>query len=100
MRDIEFSNWLVNVDGRDKRQMSDNVSRAKRVEEALSNYLRTEVNLDFEYQKDKCNLVLEMLSMDYVSKIAVAINLPKDKNGLSSLKTSINKYIRFCNEYY
>lgn len=37
MRDYEFANWLTNIDGRDKRQTSDNVSRARRVEEALSN---------------------------------------------------------------
>jgi len=96
MRDIEFSNWLIDVDGRDKRQTSDNISRARRVEKALSEYLRLEINLDAEYQKDKCTSVIEMLSMDYASKIPTTINLPKDKNGLSSLRTSINKYIRFC----
>lgn len=96
MRDVEFSNWLIDVDGRDKRQASDNVSRARRVEEALSEYMRSEINLDREYRKDKCASVLEMLSMDYASKIPTTINLPKDKKGLSSLRTAINKYIKFC----
>lgn len=96
MRDIEFSNWLIDVDGRDKRQARDNVSRTRRVEEALSEYLGSEINLDAEYKKNKCASVIEMLSMDYASKIPTTINLPKDKNGLSSLRTAINKYIRFC----
>lgn len=98
MRDNEFAAWLLNVDGRDKRQTSDNVSRARRVEEALSDYLGSDINLDGEYQKDKCASILEMLSFDYASKIPVHINLPRDKNGLSSLKTAINKYIKFCSK--
>ena len=98
MRENEFSNWLIAIDGRDKRQTNDNISRARRVEEALSEYLGSEISLDKEYKKDKCYSVLEMLSMDYANKIPVSINLPKDKNGLSSLRTSINKYIKFCNK--
>lgn len=99
MRDYEFANWLTNIDGRDKRQTSDNVSRARRIEEALTEYLRSGINLDAEYQKDKCTSVLEMLSTDYASKIPASINLPKDKNGLSSLRTAINKYIKFCTQF-
>ena len=96
MRDDEFSNWLINVDGRDTRQMRDNISRLRRVEQALSEYLKLAVNLDFEFQNDKCAAVLEMLSLDYSNKIPASINLPKDKNGLSSLRTAVNKYIKFC----
>ncbi len=99
MRDYEFANWLTNIDGRDKRQTSDNVSRARRVEEALSEYLRSNINLDAECQKDKCASVLEMLSLDYSSKVPASINIPKDKNGLSSLRTAINKYIKFCTKF-
>lgn len=84
------------MDGRDVKQMRDNVSRAKRVENALSDYLNKVVNLDQEYHKDKCAIVLEMLSMEYTTKIPSAINLPKDKNGLSSLRTAVNKYVKFC----
>lgn len=96
MRDQEFYNWLIDVDGRDKRQASDNVSRARRVENALSEHLRSEINLDAEYRKDKCELVLEMLSFDYANKIPKTINLPKNKDGLSTLRTAINKYVKFC----
>ena len=96
MRVEEFSEWLIGADGRDKRQTSDNVSRVKRVENALSEYLGTTVDLDTEYQKDKCNNVLEMLSNDFRPQIPNSINLPYDKNGLSSLRTAINKYISFC----
>lgn len=95
MKDIEFANWLMDVDGRDKRQTSDNISRARRVEEAFTEYLGTDLNLDTEYRKDRCNSVLDMLSFEYASEIPGTVNLPKDKNGLSSLRTAINKYIKF-----
>lgn len=90
-----FENWLVMVDERDMRQTSDNISRAKRVENAISDYLKREVRLEDEYIKDKCASILEMISYEYSSSIPASINLPKDKNGLSSLRTAINKYIKF-----
>lgn len=99
MREDDFSNWLINVDGRDIRQMRDNVSRANRVENALSGYSKQIVNLDQEYYKDKCGSILEMLSFEYSTKIPSTINLPKDESGLSSLRTAVNKYIKFCRSY-
>lgn len=99
MREDDFSNWLINVDGRDIRQMRDNVSRANRVENALSVYLKETINLDQEYYKDICASILEKLSFEYSTKIPSTINLPKDKNGLSSLRTAVSKYIKFCRSY-
>ncbi|MEC1771939.1 hypothetical protein [Schinkia azotoformans] len=96
MRETEFFDWLINVDGRDIRQTRDNVSRARRVENSLSMYLKRSVNLDDEYSKDKCSSILEMLSFEYSPRIPEAINLPRNKNGLSSLRTAIKKYIKFC----
>ena len=46
MRDEAFAEWLHNVDGRDDPQTSDNFSRAKRVECALSALWGGSGNLD------------------------------------------------------
>ncbi|WP_366923867.1 hypothetical protein MFMK1_000783 [Metallumcola ferriviriculae] len=96
MRNDAFSDWLVYVDGRDKRQTSDNLSRVRRVEEALTEHLKRTINLDDEYNKDRCNLILETISFECSEKIVETVNLPKDKNGLSSLRTAVNKYVKFC----
>jgi hypothetical protein len=90
MRKDEFSTWLINIDGRDIKQKSDNVSRAGYAELAFSDYLRRSLDLDVEYQKDQCAFVLEMLSVEYIAKIPISINLPRDSRGLSSLRTAIN----------
>ena len=59
--------------------------------------MQSEINLDTEYRKVKGTSVAEMLSIDFVRKIPVVINLPRDINGLSSLRIEIKKYSRFCN---
>lgn len=98
MRESAFIDWLEIVDGRDVRQTRDNVSRAKRVEHALTEYLQRSVRLEDEFIQDRCASILENLSIESAGIIPVTINLPKDKNGLSSLRTAVNKYIRFCDE--
>ena len=98
MRENAFYDWLLSVDGRDIRQTRDNVSRARRVENSLTEYLQKPVRLEEEYNQDRCASILENLSIESAVKIPVTINLPKDKNGLSSLRTAVNKYIKFCDE--
>jgi hypothetical protein len=89
MRKEEFGNWLEFSNGRDKAQTSDNVSRADRVERELH------VNLDTECQKNRCENVLNQLTVDARAKMPESINLPRDGRGLSSLKTAVRKYVKF-----
>ncbi|SNS87379.1 hypothetical protein SAMN05446037_102511 [Anaerovirgula multivorans] len=97
MRAKAFADWLMNVDHRDIRQARDYVSRVRRVENALSEYLLRSVNLDEEFNNDNCDFILSLLSIEHDKKISNTINLPESKDGLSKLKTAVNKYIRFCN---
>ena len=84
MRNDAFREWLRNIDGRPPRQESDNASRAKRVADDLK------VNLDSEYDKDRCESI-----KDRLPSLLKRNGQPLNKNDISSLKTSISKYVAF-----
>ena len=88
MQDTAFSNWLEQIDGRPLPQLRDNIARVRRVEKGMS------VNIDSEYLNNRCESILEFLD---IGNPALYSNpdLPKDKAGLSSLKTAIRKYVSF-----
>ena len=86
MQDCLFEEWLRNIDEQPQAQVSDNMSRIRRLEKAGW-------NLDKEYDNDHGASLLKSL---VVQNPALAhCNLPIDSHGLSSLKTAIRKYISF-----
>ncbi|MDR0856719.1 MAG: hypothetical protein LBM78_04860 [Clostridiales bacterium] len=90
MQKTEFETWLKKFGGIvDPDQISDNTSRVNRVEKAL------DVDVDDEFLADRCATVLKELDVKNRVSMREKLALPNDANGLSSLKTAINKYIRF-----
>lgn len=87
MQDDAFENWLRNIDSRPIAQIRDNLSRARRVEREMR------LNLDTEYHKDRCEMILNLLNIDNPS--VLSSKLPYEMTGLSSLKTAIRKYVKF-----
>lgn len=95
MQREKFQSWLVNVKCKNKAQTSDNVSRVQRVENAFSEWLEIEVDMDKECEKDMCAHLMSYLNMRERGKIPSNINLPQNMAGLSTLKSSVKNYVEF-----
>ena len=91
MQDEDFREWLEIVDKRPLPQVRDNISRIKRVEDSLN------LNLDTEYINEQCESVLNKLDLSN-AEFLKTVNLPTDIAGLSSLKTAVRKYVKFCDQ--
>ncbi len=98
LKENDFHEWLLNIDKRDIKQARDCVSRARRIERAASEYFQIEIDLDDEYMKDNCETIFGILSADKVKRADKSINLPMNDKGLTSLKSTLKKYVRFCRE--
>lgn len=99
MRENEFREWMLGLGTMQLRPVGDAVSRCRRVVRSLN------VDLDIEYNKDRCVSILKKL--EYTTEDARR-GLPVDsgfgfmpganlKNGMASLRAAVNKYIEFCN---
>lgn len=92
MREIEFRNWLINKEIKNKIA-SDMVSRLKRLENELDN-----CDIDKEYQSDGCAALLRLFDKmgknDNMAKYANA-NLPIGKYYMSTYRYALRKYIAF-----
>lgn len=89
MKDEAFREWLEKSDKRPLPQIRDNIARVRRVETGLN------VNLDTEYKNGRCESILNMLDISN-AELLRTVGLPTDMAGLSSLKTSVRKYVMFC----
>ncbi|MDR3053947.1 MAG: hypothetical protein LBU53_00870 [Zoogloeaceae bacterium] len=89
MKDELFRKWLESVDRRPIAQVRDNIARVRRIEQEMRN------NLDIEYGKDCCVSVIEDLNVDN-THLLNQTRLPRKMEGLSSLKTAVRKYVKFC----
>lgn len=88
MLDNAFRDWLDQIDRRSLPQIRDNISRVRRVEKEMS------VNIDSEYSSNRCERIIDILDVSNPD-LHNYPDLPKDKAGLSSLKTAIRKYVCF-----
>ena len=86
---MTFTEWLGNIDRRPLRQIRDNTARINRVESCLC------VNLETEYSNDECESILEKLVTSNADFLKT-VDLPTDMAGLSSLKTSVRKFVKYC----
>lgn len=89
-----FELWLLKKYN-NTHVVSDAISRSKRIEEGLN------INLDHEYDNDRCKHILEMLEYSKEDEefnkstpngIIIKGNL---YNGMASLRNAIRKYIKF-----
>jgi len=90
MQDDAFREWLEKSDKRPLSQIRDNIARVRRIEDGL------DINIDMEYMNRQCEAVLNRLNI-LNAEYLKTVNLPTDSAGLSSLKTSVRKYIKFRN---
>ena len=95
MNELEFKSFLINK-GIPKKVISDHISKLKRLECSINN-----CDLDIEYERDKCNHLLILLSNkgnnEELKKVLIA-KLPIGTYAMNTFKYSIKKYIEFKNE--
>ncbi len=96
MKKEDFRNWLIEVDGRDKNQASDHLSRVKRIESVFAELDGSSFDIEDECQKDQGQTLLNRLTLGNRGKMPEGINLPTDTMGISRIRSSLRKYI----EYY
>ena len=97
MKKDEFRKWLEEIDGRSKAQVSDHISRVKRIEDAITLYECKKCDVDKECAKDNAYKRLEKLSLNSRRQMPYDINLPEDQMGMARLRSSLRKYIEFYN---
>lgn len=91
MRYEYFEQWL-------KKQnykigpIRDALSRCRRIERDLK------IDLDSEYNRNQCSDVIDRLTAGVKAPIGITINGDL-KNGLSSLKNAVKKYVIFCSQF-
>lgn len=95
MQTSNFRSWLIKVKKKDSHQASDNVSRVRRIEKVFSEIKGIEIDIDDEYERDKCNEILSKLSLNARKGLSAEINLPTKTEGLSQLKTALKNYLEF-----
>lgn len=100
MQSSRFRSWLIEVKEKDSHQASDNISRVRRVEKAFSDIWQVEIDIDDEYERDKCEEILSKLSVSARKEFGKEINLPTNTIGISQLKTSLKNYVEFYESDY
>lgn len=90
MNEIGFRNWAVS-NGKNKKTVSDTVSRLRRLEHELN------IDIDIEYKKDQCNYLLSLFNHTGNNEGMKKYNtsLPIGKYSLSTFKYAINQYITY-----
>lgn len=87
-----FKTWLLD-NGYKPKIVSDNISRLKRIQKEIP-----DCNLDEEFEKDKCNNLLNMLSKNNSLNLKEKypdINLPIGKHSMGTYRLSIRLFIKF-----
>lgn len=102
MREIEFRNWLQKTNCKAK-VISDHVSRLHRLEREIGYALNHSVDIDSEYEKDKCKYLFSIFYNSGRNPIADQlrpINLPLGSYSFNTIRYSLRKYIEFieCNQ--
>lgn len=100
MQSSRFRSWLIEVKEKDSHQASDNISRVRRIEKAFSDIWQVEIDIDDEYERDKCEEILSKLSVSARKEFGKEINLPTNTTGISQLKTSLKNYVEFYESDY
>lgn len=94
MDENEFREWLKS-NGKNKRVISDSISRMRTLQRELG------VNLENEYKKDKCETIMRALAIDKgendIMKQYGAVNLPIGKFTLGAYRYSLKNYISYKN---
>lgn len=91
-----FRYWLQEVEGKSTAQVSDHLSRVKRIEGVFSVLDGQSFDVEQECKKDGCQELLNRLTLAKRDQMPVEINLPTNMMGISRLRSSLRKYI----EYY
>ena len=94
MNEMDFRVWLSENDVK-KKVISDIISRLKRIEREI-----TLCDIDMEYHKDKCNMLLSLFRNKGINEQMnlIETSLPIGKYQLSAYKYALNKYISFLAE--
>lgn len=93
---VGFKAWLS--DNRvysTSKQVTDCVSRVKRVEKALAEVLSSDFSFEEEYEKDKGQFVKTLLSKRGLNQLMAEINtpaLPIGTNQMDTIVTAVKKY--------
>ena len=92
MNEVEFRGWLES-NGKNRRVVSDSVSRMRTLQRELG------INLDEEYSKDECESIMNALSInkgenEYMKKYG-DVNLPIGKFTLGAYRYSLKNYISY-----
>lgn len=92
MNEIEFRGWLEES-GKNKRVISDSVSRMRTLQRELG------INLDEEFKKDKCETIMNALTIDKgendIMRAFGKVNLPIGKFTLGAYRYSLKNYIAY-----
>lgn len=94
MDEIEFREWLEGS-GKNKRVVSDAISRAKALQRELG------VSLNDEYRKDKCKTIMEALSINKGENELMRkygdVKLPIGKASLGAYRYALRAYVEYKN---
>ncbi len=93
MNEIDFRNWLER-NGKNRKVISDNVSRLKRIERELGR-----CDIDEEYRRDQCRSLLLSFSGKCGSEAVKSYDvsgLPASTHHIS--RYAINLYVKFRND--
>ena len=92
MNEVEFRGWLEES-GKNKRVISDSVSRMRTLQRELG------VNLDDEFEKDKCETIMNALTINKgdndIMKKYGDVSLPIGKFTLGTYRYSLKSYIAY-----
>lgn len=96
---VGFKAWLSdNKIYSTSKQVTDCVSRVKRVEKALSEVLSPDFSFENEYNKDKGQYVKNLLSKRGLNQLMAEIStpaLPVGTNQMDTIVTAVKKYFIF-----
>ena len=95
MKKEEFRKWLVEIDGRDKNQARDHLSRVKRIENVLTDLDGSPFDIEDACKKDQGQTLLNRLTLGNREKMPTDTNLPTDMMGISRIRSSLRKYIDY-----
>ena len=92
MNEVEFRGWLEES-GKNKRVISDSISRMRTLQRELG------VNLDDEFKKDKCETIMNALTINKgdndIMKRYGDVSLPIGKFTLGTYRYSLKSYIAY-----
>lgn len=94
MDEIRFRKWL-SESGKNKKVVSDTVSRIRKTEHELNN-----LSVDEEYEKDQCSKLLSLFENTGRNDTMLKYNtsLPIGKYSLSTYKYAVKLYIMFLED--